>query len=498
MRFRWGICTLLLFCTVRSIAIDAVVSHTVFYKEQAGRLVASIDAYWQVNPNTLHYVTTPEKKLAGSIRTDIVFLQNGEKIKEDHYIMQTVPRSNLSELAQHPVIELKRYELPTGMIKMRLLLTDMTDSSNRFLYIDSFMTTPADSKAFYSEVQLLDTIYTTSVQTPFTKNGKQQIPVCTNFIDDGVNTLRYYVELYNGNTINKDDLPLIQRVAISKNEHEGFYSDLEHRDTFNTTQPFSYTSGSFPIASLPSGNYYVRVSLENSHHEYISSRTYFFQRMNKHPYVDTAKLKMSAAADTGIENVTVLNLKKTFIAKYSSDQIRAILKMLLPFSDRQGVQTINGFLKKPDEMYMRYYIYNYFAAINKDDPGKAWKEFSQKITEVNKLYNTHSTPGYETDRGRMYLRYGAPTEVITVENEQGTLPYEIWQYNVLTQLNHKDIPNAIFLFYKQDNMISDYRLLHSTVAGELQNNQWRTVLYSMTNGGADYSNNRVEQVLGNK
>lgn len=46
-------------------------------------------------------------------------------------------------------------------------------------------------------------------------------------------------------------------------------------------------------------------------------------------------------------------------------------------------------------------------------------------------------------------------------------------------------------------MINDYRLLHSNVAGELQNNQWRTLLY-VNNGTGDYSNSRAEQYINNR
>ena len=196
--------------------------------------------------------------------------------------------------------------------------------------------------------------------------------------------------------------------------------------------------------------------------------------------------------------MTVLNLNETFIAKYNLAQIRAILKMLIPLSDAMSVQTIDGFLKKPDELYMRYYIYNHFAAINKNDPDKAWKEFSEKIKEINKRFSEHGIAGYETDRGFTFLRYGEPTEIVTVANEKGSLPYEIWQYNTLTQLNHKEIPDAIFLFYKSGQMaMSPYKMLHSNVSGEIVNPSWRTYLYQSIEGGND-GNSRAEQYIGNK
>eukprot|EP01030_Chromulinospumella_sphaerica_P034490 gene34490-biopygen17203 len=122
-----------------------------------------------------------------------------------------------------------------------------------------------------------------------------------------------------------------------------------------------------------------------------------------------------------MEQITVVDLDKSFLAKYNLSQIKAMLKMLLPVSTPMQANTINGFLKKPEEMYMRYFIHNYFQEINPKDPGKAWKEYSEKVKEVNKKFTAAGTAGYETERGFMYLRYGAPTDIITVTGETGAL-----------------------------------------------------------------------------
>jgi GWxTD domain-containing protein len=272
---------------------------------------------------------------------------------------------------------------------------------------------------------------------------------------------------------------------------------MEKRDTILHPRDLSLVSGSFPIRRLPSGNYLLNVTLENNSRVIVASNTLFFQRLNTHPLRDDTARMAAAAIDTGIENINVLNLNKTFLEKYNTDQIRSILRMLLPVSDPQETQTINGFLKTPEELYMRYYIYNYFQAINKDDPARAWREYADKVKEANRLFSEGRTPGYETERGFIYLRYGAPADVITVEDEAGSLPYEIWQYNTLTQMNHKDITDAVFLFYRPVQMLSGFKLLHSSVAGEIQNPSWRSFLYTNQNGSST-GDSRAEQYIGNK
>lgn len=495
-------CLLLLFASFRMLAIEAVVGHTVFYQanpDRGGKLWPYAETYWQIKPNTIHYTTTPEKKIIARIKTDIIFLTDTGILAQDHFILQTTPRENMQELMRHRILELRKYFVAPGKVKMKFHMTDMADTTNRFSFTDSFNVNPVPNATFFSNIQLLDTIIETDAETAFLKNGRQQVPAVTNFLDEDRSVLHYYIELYRMALTPPSDRPLIRKVLIAKYENEGPYMNFIKTDTI-TERSSSIISGLFDIRPLSSGNYYLQAILENKFHNVVATETYFFQRLNKHPLVaepDTMQKAATTAPDTAAENVTIINLKKTFVAKYSLAQVKAILKMLLPFSDAAGTRAITAFLKKPDELYMRYYVYNYFTNINKKDPGKAWKDFSQKITEANKLYSSHGVNGYETDRGFIYLRYGAPTEVVTVENETGSLPYEIWQYNTLTTMDHKDLPDVFFLFYKPNQMMGDYKILHSTVPGEPQNLAWRSFLY-VNPGDNSNSNTRAEQYIGNK
>ena len=166
--------------------------------------------------------------------------------------------------------------------------------------------------------------------------------------------------------------------------------------------------------------------------------------------------------------------------------------MIYPISTKLEEDAINAFLKRPEETYMRYFVYNFWQSRNEKDPQKPWDEYTKRIREVNKLFGTGAVNGYETDRGIIWLKYGKPNERILVQNEQGVLPYEIWQYNAPGK---QSSPGA-FLFYRPGFMVSDYRLLHSTVNGEIRNLNWRTVLYA--NGGGGNGNSRAEQYIGNK
>ena len=500
MRIRAYFLFFCLFISARVGALEAVLSHSIFYLSDpinpAG-LNPYMEAYWQVNPKTVHFSTNADKGIIARIQVDVLITNDtGKIIKEDQYIYQTRPCHTVDELTVLNILELKRYLITPGLMKMSLRLTDLNDTANHFRATDTFRVSRLPNTSFYGSIELIDTFYESDVRSPFRKHGNQYIPLCEAFFDSYKGSISYYTELYQLNKIDKADFPVIQSVFVSKKESATPQGSLLRKDTI-TSPDYSFCSGTFDIKKLPSGNYYLNVLLSTRDNRTLASNSIFFQRLNT--YKNTEEIKaQKMALDTGLEQINVVDLNKTFIAKYTLPQVIAILKMLRPVSDAIGASDIDAFLKKPDDMYMRYFIYNYFKAIDPQKPEKAWKEYSEKVTEVNKLFTGHGTPGYETERGYMYLRYGPPSEMVTQLHEKGALPYEIWQYNMLKERQGKLISNGVILFYKQYETDFDFKVLHTNISGELHNMGWRSFLYNSADQNTDNSNNLVEQYIGNK
>lgn len=479
-------------------AIEAVVQHTVFYKpgKSKGSFTPFTEVCWQVNPNTIQYRSTAEKLIVGEIKADVLLYKGGVVVGEDHFIMQTPGRKNVEALASLSIMEQRKFDVPAGVIKVRVILVDVQEATNKFVYTDSFEVAEAPQNAFYSDLQLVDTVVASQAASSLQRDGLLKVPIATNFIDEYISRLHYYTELYlPEGTTGK----LVHKVGLSKRQDELPSGKLLKVDTVDATERLLHIYGMIPIESVGSGNYYLNAVTTNLKGEKIAGNSLFLQRLNKHPVIEE-KVKqeaLQAANDTGLERVTVLDLSKTFLAKYTTVQLKAILKMILPNADANSQNTIHGFLKKPDDLYMRYFVYNYFQAINKDDPGKAWKEYSDNIVKVNKRFTENGVAGYETDRGKTFIKYGEPTEIIKVTNENGALPYEVWQYNLLLQKNSKTQNNAIFLFYKPNRPMPAYELLHSNVTGEINNTGWRSFLYISAQGGNN-GNSMAEQYIGNR
>lgn len=480
-------------------AIEGSFSHGIYYLPDPiykGKINPYLEVAWQLNPKKLRYNTNADKKIIGRIKTEVSIIDDtGHVLKDDSYIFETIPVADVNDLAYLNILELKRYFVKTGKFKLTIKLKDLNDTNNVTVYSDTFSVGVAPATAFYSDIELIDTVYVSDVRTPFRKRGKQYIPLCNNFFDTYRDQLNYYAELYNLDKVAAIEFPLYHTAFISRKPGQSPMPGYQVIDTILNNET-GFKEGSFDISDLRSGNYYLNLSLGNKLHNTIVTKTIFFQRANTNPPKPVAKAS-EAKMDSAMESVNVLDLNKTFMKKYDLGQVKAILKMMLPISDVSATRTIDGFLKEPNDMYMRYFIYNYFKGIDNANPDRAWKEYSDRVREVNKMFTKGSTAGYETPRGFMYLRYGAPSEIITTVNENGALPYEIWQYNQLKDMTGKMNANSVILFYKASQLDPDYRVLHTNIAGEVHNAGWRSFLYYTPDGGSN-TNSRAEQYIGNR
>jgi GWxTD domain-containing protein len=475
---------LFLLLSVKGFAIQAVVSHVTFHKANPGKpgLQPYIEAYWEVDPQSVFF-QKDGNLWKGIIRTDIIVKSDTGIVAQEHYLLETLPAEDFGTAASQKIIDIRRYNLAPGKYQLQLKLTDQGKKENSFVYKDSVEITDPGNKPFLSGIQLIDTaIATAGTDNAFMKNGKVVIPLCSNFLDERRKSVRIYAELYNSHTENKK---IITKSFITRKGSDRPVNNLVVTDTMSTTAILPLDK-QLSVTTLSSGNYMLFVNAEDEEHNKLAEQSVFFQLVNPTPEA-VKRTDTSTINSAG----TFLDLNKTFVAKYDKSQVRAILKMLLPVAEPGERSSIADFLHKPDDMYSRYFIYNFFLSRNKLHPEIAWKEFADKVKEVNRLFGSSMLPGYESERGKLYLKYGKPDDRIVVENERGALPYEIWEYNNLQRAT-----NALLLFYRAGMMTNDYRLLHSTVPGELKTNNWKSVLY--LNPEQERNNSKAEQYFGNR
>ena len=124
----------------------------------------------------------------------------------------------------------------------------------------------------------------------------------------------------------------------------------------------------------------------------------------------------------------------------------------------------------PTDMLQRFF-YNFWLRRNPSNPEEAWLNYKSRVEKVQSMFGSRQVKGYLTDRGRVYLQYGAPNDVKEVPSDPVTLPYEVWHYYYLNNQS-----NVKFVFYDPVLTGYDYELLHSSLYGEIQNPNWKMYL----------------------
>ena len=237
--------------------------------------------------------------------------------------------------------------------------------------------------------------------------------------------------------------------------------------------------GFLPINELPSGFYDLNFTVVNKNSDTIYQDISYFERRSNIPKKSVIDM----------ENLTIDN---AFASSYDSDSIKYFIQSLMPISPRYEYESIRKMLKTDDTTMMEKYFYAFWVTTAPEGPTKAWLDYKGKVYLAEQSFGTQIKYGFETDRGRIFLQYGPPNDIIDRPSEMGTLPYQIWRYYRIGQRS-----NVKFIFYNPDLVTNDYPLLHSDFQGEIQNYRWQSILQDQTPENIDGNGNNTLYYGGN-
>lgn len=220
---------------------------------------------------------------------------------------------------------------------------------------------------------------------------------------------------------------------------------------------------------LISGNYDIIVSLVSKQLEIISSIKKGFQTIRNGKAIIKTEFEDNIASNN-------INIQNSFVSNYSQKQLLKNIKALVPIAEVAEIRAIAAM--EENDVNAAQFFYNFWYNRNSSAPEKEWKVYADKLNYVSKKYGRNGMPGFETDRGKLYLMFGEPNITEKRDNEQGSLPYEVWFY-----YETKGRKNVKFLFYQPGSISDQMIILHSSEQDILVNPYWkRVLLQDPTNG----------------
>jgi GWxTD domain-containing protein len=271
-------------------------------------------------------------------------------------------------------------------------------------------------------------------------------------------SLFFYHEIYHSDRSFGEDFVLTYAVESIRN---GISTRIIERHKRKSPEKIISVYGQLDIRELPSGSYQLAVELRTRDKELISRKTTFFHRSNPGLWQQE-------------EWLAGFDPSQTFVGSIPADSLAYSIRALNPVLPPPDMESVNWLLKQQDQRSQRAFLLSYWSEKDGNSAESAYRNYMKIARAVDRQFHSGFRYGFETDRGYIYLKYGRPTEIEERENEPAAPPYKIWTYDFLpaTQQN-----NVRFIFYNPSLAPGDYRLLHSTARGELQQPQWQRILY---------------------
>lgn len=363
----------------------------------------------------------------------------------------------------------KRFVLVPGYYQVEIEIVDLNDTSGkatittRTIHVDGY-----DGEINVSDIELIDYFKKTekNEKNEFSKSGFDIYPMVSNYLPTDVEKLAYYFEIYNNGPT--EPKVLITQFVETYSGNKLLPNYLKR--TVKNLKQITPIMGAFNISKLPTGNYNLVIEVRDSANVVIAKDKVFVQRVNSN--VQLENLTLEVIAEEQQNSYLVFE-----------DSIDYFLESMSVIGNSFEYNVLKGDKTNLTYEMKQNYFANFWQSRYGVDAISQWNVYKALIYEAENKYGTKLKRGFETDMGRILIKYGKPSDVEERLNEQASYPYIIWHYY---QTNNQS--NVMFVFYNPSAVSKDFELLHSTMQGELVNRDWKTFV-NMRAGG---SNSRLD------
>ncbi|MBA3665139.1 MAG: GWxTD domain-containing protein [Bacteroidetes bacterium] len=431
-----------------------------------------LETYLTLIGNSFSYKTVGTH-YQNSVNISLLILKDSTIVKANKYNLISPAFDDTLKAATF--IDNQRYSLPNGIYEIQITISDNYNPKQKPVHLrQKFVMAFHSDQIESSSIEVLESYKKATVISGVTKSGFDLIPYNVNYFPEIQNDLLFYFETYNTDTI------------LGKNTPFVFYYYIEGADNLiklNSYGAFKKQNASkvnpllakLDISKLGSGNYNLVIEIKDGKNIIQHQKKYFFQRLNK-------------AVD--IVAMYGFNEKKS-IAEYfgscdNADTLKMFVECLWPISNGIDKERVINQAVKKDKDLMKKFIIDFWQrrAADSVSPLKLWAEYYKNVQQVMVLFKCGKQPGYYTERGRVYLQYGAPSQRSVQNADLNTFPYEIWQYYRLNdRSNGQFFSNRKFVFVNKNIADDCHTLIHSDTRGEIYNDRWRFELTRRNNNG---------------
>ncbi|MDI6739144.1 MAG: GWxTD domain-containing protein [Candidatus Edwardsbacteria bacterium] len=411
----------------------------------SGNGLAWQELYWSFPANGFAPVETLGQRLS-RFRTVIIMADSAGVLALNETWNTTAPLPSESELKRKSLIRLDQIavrSLKPGTYRLSFTITDLV--SGRSGTLDAGIDVPAirADRPAISQIELASEIRADSTEKRFRKGGLRVLPNPDRVFGDGA--AYYYFELYGLAE------PADKRLKISYNSDNDSIAGIVVNETLNDVKGQAVKTGGFKIDDMPDGGYQLWAQiLDDRGRPLASSSAPFIIR------------RSPMAAMPGADKIL--------------EQQESLLRQGGDYYDRieyiAGGRALETY-KKLDSLGRREFLRQFWKARDPDPKtpeNEALREHVRRYEYVDAEFSQHVTKGQQgsqTDRGRIYIKYGEPEEIEAKPMQMHAKPVLIWRYSGSRKFIFVDVSG-----------FGRYQLIYTNAAGERKDPNWQKILSS--------------------
>lgn len=411
-------------------------------------------------PGYLNFQKTSDQKFFVQLKTYVNIFENNRLIKTDSFF---VKKTSIAGPDSFPYFAyIKRYWLKNHhdyMFSIHVKDFYGKDTSMNFHAQKKISINFSDDKISSSDIQFIEFIEKSDNKNDmFYKYGYAIVPYNDNYFNEDFNEIKFLMEIYNADTVLTKNEPYVIKYYLKDKDNDKVletYGGFQKKTSAKIT-PFIASIG---INKLPSGNYDLIVEGFDKNNRLLFSKSKYFQRKN-----------------TNVVKTLSLNDEIFFGNQTNIDTLKMWVEALWPIANNLEKDWIINQSVKKDPTLMKNFMIDFWDKRASDTASavEMAKRYYSNLNIVMKNFKCGKIAPYYTDRGRVYLQYGAPNQRSIQLSEPGAYPYEIWQYyRIYDPATHQFFTNKKFVFVNKGIADDCYSLIHSDMKGELSNPNWQ-------------------------
>lgn len=396
----------------------------------------------------------------GELFLDLEIYHLDSLFEKKRWIVEHITEQN-QRFSSKELIGQKNFLLPFGNINFKLKIQDLNDTTKK-----SDVNFSIQSRKFNNiELDLSDILIASKVEELkkdsedgnklFIKHPYLIIPNPSLQIADTNPKLNFYFEIYNAKKSGNDSIRLIYDITDAMNRYVFSFKKIRKTNSDEIAEIMDINLNGFP-----SGVYYLNITAtglsdnKNQAKKYIASARRKFFLIN--PKIQPEKYELFA------ENKDFATSEfATMSEEAAEDEFAKISYIALPYE-------IDLYKSCATLEAKQRFLFGFWHRRDPDSTtalNESRLDYLNKIEIANKNYSYgKSNNGWRTDRGKISIKYGNPTQIDRKTQEGDNRPYEIWLYD-------RVLGGVSFVFvdlYGFGNLV----LVHSTAPGEIRNENW--------------------------